>query len=106
MRREREERMATDVERRQALDGAVRRALEKGARLESRTDYSAVLVVANKPNHALHLVLSIVTFGIWLLTWLLVVRRGNEARIGVTVDGDAVIHTRTLPRAPAQERSS
>jgi hypothetical protein len=93
--------MATDAERREALDGAVQRAVEKGARLESRTDYSAVLVVANKPNHVLHLVLSIVTLGIWLLTWFLVIRRGDEARIQVTVDGDAVIHTRPLGRPAA-----
>jgi Na+-transporting NADH:ubiquinone oxidoreductase subunit NqrC len=90
--------MATDAERREALDGAVRRALEKGARLESRTNYSAVLVVANKPNHLLHLVLSIVTFGIWLLTWLLILRRGDEVRVQVSVDDDAVIHTRPLGR--------
>jgi hypothetical protein len=91
--------MTTDAERREALDGAVRRALEKGARLESRTDYSAVLVVDNKPNHLLHLVLSIVTLGIWLLTWLLIVRRGNEARIQVSVDEDATIHTKPLARS-------
>jgi hypothetical protein len=90
--------MATDAERRGALDGAVRRALEKGARLESRADYSAVLVVANRPNHGLHLVLSIVTLGIWLLTWLLIVRRGDEARIEVSVDEHAVIHTKPLGR--------
>jgi Na+-transporting NADH:ubiquinone oxidoreductase subunit NqrC len=95
--------MATDGKRREALDGAVRRALEKGARLESRTDYSAVLVVANKPNHVLHLVLSIVTFGIWLLTWLLIVRRGDEARILVSVDDDATIHTKPLGRPKTQE---
>jgi hypothetical protein len=93
---EQERCMATDAERRDALDGAIRRALERGARLDSRTDYSAVLVVVNRPNHLLHLMLSIATFGIWLLAWLLVVLRGNEARIQVSVDEDAVIHTKAL----------
>ena len=96
--------MTTEAERREALDAAVRRALEKGARLESRTDYSAVLVVTNKPNHMLHLVLSVVTLGIWLLTWLLIARRGDQARIQVSVDEEATIHTkplgRSMPSAP------
>jgi hypothetical protein len=96
--------MATDAERRNALDGAVRRALEKGARLESRTDYSAVMVVANNPNHILHLVLSIVTLGIWLLTWLLIVRRGNEARIQISVDEEATIHTKPIGRSTPRGR--
>jgi hypothetical protein len=60
-----------------------------------------VLVVANKPNHLLHLVLSIVTLGIWLLTWLLIVRRGDEARVQVSVDDEAVIHTKPLRRPKA-----
>jgi hypothetical protein len=98
--------MATPAERRLALDGAIRRAQENGARLESRTDYSAVLVVANKPNHVLHLVLSVLTLGIWLVTWLLVIRQGNEARVEVSVDEDAEIHTKPLrrsaPSAPMQ----
>ena len=88
--------MASDTERRDALDGAVQRALEKGAKLESRAEFSAVLILPNKPNHMLHLVLSIVTLGIWLLTWLLVVLRGKEARIQVSVDEEAVIHTKPL----------
>jgi hypothetical protein len=88
--------MATDAERREALRGAVDRALEKGAKLESQADFSAVLVFPNRPNHVLHLVLSIATLGIWLLTWLLVVLRGKEARIEVTVDEEAVIHTKPL----------
>lgn len=88
--------MATDAERREALDEAIRRARERGAGLESQTDYTAVLVVANNPNHVLHLVLSIVTFGVWLLAWLLVVLRGKERRILVSVDDDAVVHTKPL----------
>jgi hypothetical protein len=88
--------MATDAERRDTLDAAIHRALERGARLDSRMEFSAILVVASTPNHVLHLVLSIVTFGIWLLAWLLVVLRGKERRILVSVDDDAVIRTKPL----------
>ena len=88
--------MATDAERLNALDAAIHRALERGARLDSRMEFSAVLVVASTPNHVLHLVLSIITFGIWLLAWLLVVLRGKERRILVSVDEDAVIRTKAL----------
>jgi hypothetical protein len=71
--------MATDAERRDTLEAAIHRALERGARLDSRMEFSAILVVAGTPNHVLHLVLSIVTFGIWLLAWLLVVLRGARS---------------------------
>ena len=38
-----------------------------------------VLGERNAPNHLLHLVLSIVTGGLWLIVWLFLLLKGNGA---------------------------
>ena len=58
-----------------------------GYRVESQTDYQAILVRGRRPNHLLHLILSIVTLGLWaIFVWLPVAVFGGEKRRVVTVD--------------------
>ena len=51
-------------ERRAALADEIRLAVSRqGYRIESQTDFQVVLVKGKRPNHVLHLILTIVTFG-------------------------------------------
>jgi hypothetical protein len=73
-------------ERKEALARAIHTQVTQGARVESQSDYQAVLVRGHRPNHILHLVLSIVTLGLWLFVWLGVIAFGGEKRMFTTID--------------------
>ena len=73
-------------ERRRALAQAVVRAVAEGWRVESQTNEMAVLVRGRRPNHILHVILSVITLGVWLLIWALVGLLGGEKRRTITVD--------------------
>ena len=50
------------------------------------SDYQAILVKGHRPNHLLHLVLTIVTLGVWGIVWLGVIAFGGEKRMSASVD--------------------
>ena len=75
-----------EAERRRALAQAVVRAVAEGWRVESQTNEMAVLVRGRRPNHILHVILSVITLGVWLLIWALVGLLGGEKRRTITVD--------------------
>lgn len=92
--------MTTDAPTRKSADErkailAQRIALNvsKGSRVESQGDYQAVLVQGNRPNHVLHLILTLVTLGIWVIVWIMVAIFGGESRAILAVDeyGNATI---------------
>ena len=76
----------TTDQRRAALATNLQLAVKKGWRVESQTDFQANLVKGHRTNHILHLILSIVTFGLWLIVWLIVALTNKENRRVVTVD--------------------
>lgn len=77
----------TPQERRELLAGEVARAVSGGARVESQIDFQAIVVHGRRPNHLLHLILSIITLGLWALcVWLPLVLFGGEKRRVITVD--------------------
>jgi hypothetical protein len=55
-------------------------------RVESVTDYSAVVVDGQRVNHILHLLISLLLCGLWLPVWFLIAVSGGEKRRVVTVD--------------------
>ncbi len=57
-----------------------------GARVESVTPFSAVVVRGQKVNHVLHLLISIFLCGLWLPVWLFVALTGGEKRTIISVD--------------------
>ena len=72
--------------RKATLDAAVHRAEADGWRVESRSDVQATLAKGKKLNNTLHLVLTIVTVGIWGIVWFaLWITGGIEHRL-ITVD--------------------
>ena len=48
--------------------------------------------VFNRPNHILHLLLSIFTLGFWVIVWILIALNGGPKTLSATVDNFGNIH--------------
>ena len=57
-----------------------------GKRLESQIGFQAVLVTEKKPNHLLHLLLTLVTGGLWALIWIYLALTSKDLREILQVD--------------------
>ena len=73
-------------ERKEALGRAIHTQVAQGARVESQGDYQAILVNGHRTNHMLHLVLTILTLGLWIFVWLGIAAFGGEKRMSASVD--------------------
>lgn len=73
-------------ERKALLAQAVNTQVTQGAKVESQSDTQAVLVKGAPVNHILHLILSLVTCGVWLLVWGGVAIFGGEKRYVAAID--------------------
>jgi hypothetical protein len=73
-------------ERKAILASRVAYYVGSGYRPESQTEYQATLVRGHRPNHVLHLILSLVTVGLWLVVWFFVAISSGERRKVITVD--------------------
>jgi hypothetical protein len=72
--------------RKALLAQAVANEVRQGWRVESQTDFQAVMVQGHRPNHLLHLLLTIFTFGLWGFVWIAVVAIGGEKREVIAID--------------------
>jgi hypothetical protein len=73
--------------RRQALAQHIATAVAtQGARVESQSDFQAVLLTGQVVNHVLHAILTLFTCGIWGIVWLLIVLTGGVKRHLLQVD--------------------
>ena len=54
--------------------------IRQGWRIETETDELVVLVTGRRVNHILHLLLTLITVGIWVLVWIILVVTGGEKR--------------------------
>lgn len=84
---------ATTEERTAALDKYVLSAGHSGWRVQSQTSTTAQLLKGKPTNHILHLILSIITLGVWLIVWVLVVIFAGQKQRVVTVDEYGRVHT-------------
>lgn len=73
-------------ERKALLARAIANEVRQGHRVESQTDYQAVLVRGQRPNHILHLILTLITLGLWAIVWIAVVALGGEKREVIEID--------------------
>ena len=73
-------------EKRRTLATAVQNPVVGGWRVESQTDEQAIMVRGKPPNHILHLILTLVTLGAWVIVWLALVIFGGEKRQIINVD--------------------
>ena len=60
--------------------------MQQRGRVESVTDYTAVVVYGRPVNHILHLLLTLVTCGLWAVIWLGLVVDHGEQRCVLFVD--------------------
>lgn len=79
-------------ERRKRLRLATAQCVAAGWTVEFEADEMAVLVRGQRPNHVLHLLLSVVTLGLWLVVWAVlgITRREHRATLSVQEDGTVV----------------
>ena len=83
--RELQGKVASDT--RAALDRAIADELASGAELVSRAGTNALLVKGKKVTlTALHLVLSVLTAGLWLIIWVFLVATNHPQRVVLSVD--------------------
>ena len=73
-------------ERKAILDRTLAQAGSKGWRIENRSDFQATVAKGNPVHHLLHLILSIITLGLWLIVWFLLALLGGVKRRLLTVD--------------------
>lgn len=77
------------------FDEAIAAKVAKGYRVESRDDAAcrAVIVIPpEKPNHILHLLLSVFTLGLWLIIWFFTAASSRaERRFAIEVNDAGII---------------
>lgn len=83
----------TSDERKELMARTIAGQIANGGRVESQSDFQAVLVKGKKVNHVLHLILTLVTFSLWAPVWIILAIFGGEKRSLVTVDeyGNAAV---------------
>jgi len=84
-------RLRNPEERKKILKDYVVKQVANGFRVEIQEDYSAVLVFGKNPNHILHLLLSIVTFGLWIFVWIMMIFFYKEKKYLFQIDDYGVI---------------
>lgn len=75
-----------DGERTAVLDRELQKRGASGWRTESRGQFQATVVKGRRPSHLLHLILSVLTLGLWLVVWLVLALLRRERRALLTVD--------------------
>jgi hypothetical protein len=76
----------SDTERKSLLEKQVISYVSRGWRLDTQTDFAAVLSSGKRLNHILHLILSLVTFGFWIIFWIVMGLFNKIAITTVSVD--------------------
>lgn len=76
----------TDDERKVILAQQLQTAAARGLRIESQSDFQAVLVEGKPVNHVLHAILTIFTCLLWGIVWVVLAATGGEKRQMVVVD--------------------
>lgn len=83
---------ATDGQRKDELARAIAEETSRGWRVESQTEFQVVLVKGKNHSHLLHLILTLLTLGLWLVVWIPLAIFGGEKRAVVSVDEDGRRH--------------
>ena len=83
-------------ERLNALAEAVALELVDGCRVEPASDYEVVVVTGSRPNHGLHLILTVVTLGLWALVWIPAAIFQREHRTSISVDRFGAVLSRSV----------
>jgi hypothetical protein len=76
----------TPHEREELLARAIADHVRAGWTIAAQSRFQAVLIRGKRPNHRLHLTLTLVTFGLWGIVWLAVSIFGGEKRQIIDID--------------------
>ncbi|HEY2477270.1 MAG TPA: DUF2510 domain-containing protein [Solirubrobacterales bacterium] len=76
----------TADERKVIMAQQLQTAAARGLRIESQSDFQAVLVEGKPVNHVLHAILTIFTCLLWGIVWAIIAATGGEKREMVVVD--------------------
>jgi hypothetical protein len=66
------------------LPEQIRRLVIDGWRVELQTDQTTVMVRDRRPEHILHFVLTMLTFGFWAIVWIFLAIFRREERMVLT----------------------
>jgi hypothetical protein len=72
--------------RKELLARTVNAQVATGGRVQSQSDYQAVVVHGQPVNNVLHLILTIFTATLWAPVWVCLAIFGGETRAMITVD--------------------
>ena len=70
----------TAEERKELLARQIQSAAAQGGRVETQSDFQAIVVNGKPVNHTLHGLVSLFTLGLWLPVWLIFALAGGEKR--------------------------
>lgn len=73
-------------DRKALLAQAIQTQVVGGGRIESQSDFQAVILKGHKVNHVLHFIVGFFTFFMWWIVWVIIAITGGEKRSMVTVD--------------------
>jgi len=79
-------RWSTDRRKEALARGVASQLAQGGRRVESQSDFNAVIVNGKPVNHVLHAILTLFSLGFWALVWITLIIIGGEKREMVTVD--------------------
>ena len=76
----------TTDERKELLARQVASLITQGRRVETQSDFQAVLLQGHRVNHLLHALITLFTVGLWAIVWIALAILGGEKRELVQVD--------------------
>lgn len=76
----------SEEDRHELLEAAVASRVQQGSRLVHEQRFSATLEDGQRPNHLLHLVLTLITLGLWLIPWIVIGVTGGKRESVIEVD--------------------
>lgn len=83
-----------DTGRSELLDAVASHYTTQGYRIETRTTQEVTLVQGKKVNHILHLLLTVLLVGTWLLVWIFLILFSGQKRVTVRVDNTGRVDIR------------
>jgi hypothetical protein len=86
-------------DRRAILAQQLQQAAMRHFRVESSTEFQAVLIEGKPINHTLHAILTIFTCLIWGIVWVILAATGGEKRHQLLVDDFGNVHWQNLGKA-------
>jgi hypothetical protein len=89
----------TDVERKAILAQQLQGAAARGLRIESQSEFQAILVKGQPVNNTLHAILTVFTCLLWGIVWAVIAATGGEKREMIVVDEFGNVQYQRLGKA-------